>query len=303
MSYEVSILADSIHPNGSARLTTFEVTFPRFILAEVNTHRILSRNSGSSRAIPTERFIEAISNNPFIPEFNERVKGMGVGATFSPEDQEKAETYWLQARDACLASAGALMHLGVDKSRANRLLEPFMWHTAIISATHWDNFFALRTTEGAQPEFRIIAKLMQEALAANEPRGIDLYEWHLPLIEPEDYLKYANPGWENSEQRAHGFYSGDWDTLKKIAVGRLARRSSYNRTDPEPDERSIERCDILSSSGHWSPFEHVASPIYNGQDSIDEFDPDCWSGNFFGFFQYRKEFLHEDDYSKVEQYA
>jgi hypothetical protein len=178
-----------------------------------------------------------------------------------------------------------------------------MWHTAIISATHWDNFFALRTTEGAQPEFRIIAKKMQEALARSNPYPLDYYDWHLPLITPDDYLKYAVPGWESSEQRTHGFYNGDWETLKKIAVGRLARRSSYNRTDPEPDERSIERCDILSGSGHWSPFEHVATPIYNGQDDINEWDADCWSGNFFGFFQYRKEFLHEDDYSKVEQYA
>ena len=284
MSYEVSILADSIHPNGSARLTTFEVTFPRFILAEVNTHRILSRNSGSSRAIPTERFIDALIKEPFVPQFNQRVKGMGVGDAFDHEEQREAEHIWLEARDAALNAAKDLMDLGVDKSRANRLLEPFMWHTAIISATHWGNFFALRTTEGAQPEFRIIAKMMEQALSTNVPDSLWFGEWHLPLIDDHDRMNHS---WDSGEI--------DWDTLKQIAVGRLARRSSYNRTDPEPWDKSVERAKILSTSGHWSPFEHVACPLYNG-DEIHEDEAGDWSGNFFGFEQYRKEFDYEDDY-------
>lgn len=292
MSYEVAILADSIHPLGNARLTTFEVTFPRFILAEVNTHRILSRNSGSSRAIPTERFIQALTENPFVPQFNERVKGMGVGAAFNPSEQREAENIWLSAKEAAVEYATKLMEMGVDKSRANRLLEPFMWHTAIISATHWENFFALRTTEGAQPEFRIIAKQMEEVLRRSIPYSLDYGEWHLPLIESEDYAKYG-------EVTPYDGWDGDWDALKQIAVGRLARRSSYNRTDPEPDEKSIERHDILSGSGHWSPFEHVACPLLGGQYGIYEENPTDWSGNFFGFHQYRKDFANEDNYAKV----
>src|ERR1700752_2852978 len=75
--FSVKILADSI--SRANRLTTFELTFPRFILAEVNTHRMLSRNSASSRAIPTEKIIDRLIEEPFIPTFNERAKGMGVG--------------------------------------------------------------------------------------------------------------------------------------------------------------------------------------------------------------------------------
>jgi hypothetical protein len=81
--YDVKVLADSIYGLSSgqtARITTMQVTFPRFILAEINTHRAFSRNSASSRAIPTEKIIEQVVTNPFIPEtFNRRVKGMGVG--------------------------------------------------------------------------------------------------------------------------------------------------------------------------------------------------------------------------------
>src|SRR4051812_47823071 len=76
--YAAKILADSLSPEG-IRLTTFEVTFPRFILAEFNTHRMLSRNSASSRAIPTEKLLKRVIDTPFVPSFNKRVKGMGVG--------------------------------------------------------------------------------------------------------------------------------------------------------------------------------------------------------------------------------
>jgi len=40
--------------SGSNRITTFELEYPRFIHAELLTHRQFSRNSASSRAIPVE---------------------------------------------------------------------------------------------------------------------------------------------------------------------------------------------------------------------------------------------------------
>lgn len=290
--YEVHVLADSLHPNAdNARLTTLEVVFPRFILAEVNTHRALSRNSASSRAIPTEKFIDSITENPFVPQFNERVKGMGVGEAFDADRQLEAETIWRKACNDALSAANSLMKLGVDKSRANRLLEPFMWHTAIITATEWDNFFALRTHESAQPEFRIIAQMMQEAIENNRPVVLGYDEWHLPLIDDADYREY---GFDFKRD----IYSGDWDSLKDISVGRLARRSSYNRADPEPCERSIERCKALRESGHWSPFEHVARPMTADHMLIRELRQD-WSGNFFGWHQYRKDFAYEDNFAKI----
>ena len=78
MATSSRILADSIGPH-SVRLTTFEVSLPRPFLSEFNTHRMLSRNSASSRAIPTERLIERAVTRPYLPTFAGRVKGMGVG--------------------------------------------------------------------------------------------------------------------------------------------------------------------------------------------------------------------------------
>jgi thymidylate synthase ThyX len=175
------IIRDSRSPEG-VRLTTFEVEFPRFILAEVNTHRVLSRNSASSRAIPTEKIVERVLADPFVPDFNKRVKGMGVGDPLNERDAKAARKSWLLARDDAVKAAKTLMRLDVDKSRVNRLLEPFMWHTAIITATEWSNFLALRTDRGAQPEFRLLALLMQDCLEKFEPYGLQWGEWHLPYI-------------------------------------------------------------------------------------------------------------------------
>ena len=61
---QAKIVADSINIQGD-RLTTLEVVMPRYILAEFNTHRMLSRNSASSRAIPFDKMLEMVKTNPF----------------------------------------------------------------------------------------------------------------------------------------------------------------------------------------------------------------------------------------------
>ena len=61
-----TIVADSLSPQGD-RLTSVLVTFPRIILSEINTHRMLSKNTSSSRAIPFKKMVEAVQNDPFIP--------------------------------------------------------------------------------------------------------------------------------------------------------------------------------------------------------------------------------------------
>ena len=63
---KAEIIADSLSPQGH-RLTTFICVFPRIVLAEFNTHRMLSRNSASSRAIPFNKMLEMVKTNPFIP--------------------------------------------------------------------------------------------------------------------------------------------------------------------------------------------------------------------------------------------
>jgi hypothetical protein len=292
--YGAKVLADSLSPDG-VRLTTLEVTFPRFILAEVNTHRMLSRNSASSRAIPTEKQIDRVLNHPFIPEFNKRVTGMGVGEPLEPRHNRRMKSRWLQARDAAVSIA--LLMLEVDKSRANRLLEPFMWHTAIISATEWDNFFALRDHKDAQPEFQITARLMREAMEASAPRSVGYEQWHLPLVDPEEIngqaLGYTDP-WV------------DWETWSKVSASRCARVSYDTHWQEESLHKTLERYDRLVSSGHLSPLEHVARPMKTG--TIDNQFPDLYfhgpketfAGNFCGWVQLRKAIPNEDNFGRID---
>jgi hypothetical protein len=303
VSYASRVLADSISPDG-VRLTTLLVTFPRFILAEVNTHRMLSRNSASSRAIPTEKLIERVRTNPFVPEtFNKRVKGMGVGAVLESQDLSSARAEWLMASENAAAHAEALMKLDVDKSRANRLLEPFMWHTAIISATEWDNFFALRDHPAAQPEFQIVAKLMRASIEGSTPLELGYDQWHLPLITFEE--------WDNLElgrgeaQRHKDGLPSDVtphrfrehvERIKLVSAGRCARVSFDTHENWEPWDASEERAKKLMTNGHFSPFEHVARPFSGGEPHPPL---GFFVGNFRGWVQMRKEIPHEDNFALV----
>ena len=306
MSYAAEILADSISPDG-VRLTTLEVVFPRFILAEFNTHRMLSRNSNSSRAIPPERQIEKVRDNPFVPEtFNRRVKGMGVGEAI--EDQERARATWLHARDAATLAAENLLRLDCDKSRINRLLEPFLWHSAVVTGTEWDNFFALRDHPAAQPEFQIVARLMREAMDNSEPLNIRYGEWHLPLSRgfPMDD---PNP---------------DWDYWKLVSAGRLARLTSYDATSDEDPQKGIERSQGLIGSFHLSPAEHQARPFSPEEmnaaaNCASQYRDDCrdlgtpfnqsyhdsfwFVGNLKGWVQFRKEIPNEHNAALAESLA
>lgn len=277
MSYDCQVLADSISARGH-RLTTVQVRFPRFILAEVNTHRMLSRNSASSRAIPTERIIEQVEKDPFVPQtFNKRVKGMGVGDALSPDQQERAEDLWRMACTEAIETSRCLMEIdseGLDKSRVNRLLEPFMWHTAIISATEWDNFFALRDHPAAQPEFRILAQLMLIKMRTSEPFRIKENEerWHLPLVTP-------------AEIHEHEPTEPNWKYWAMVSAGRCARVSFDRAGQYEDPEDSYKRAEMLLKNGHLSPLEHPAVPLASLE----------WSGNFWGWMQLRKMTPHESN--------
>lgn len=147
------ILADSISERGD-RITTYLLTFPRIILAEFNTHRTFSRNSASSRAIPFKKMVESVETNPFIPiAWQKDHKGM-QGTEYLTDELsiQFAKSNWLTARDWAVSSAKALNNSdngyeAVTKQLCNRLLEPFMWHTVICTATDYDNFFNLRCPE------------------------------------------------------------------------------------------------------------------------------------------------------------
>lgn len=271
MTYTVGVVADSVDVHDH-RLTTLEVTFPRFILAEFNTHRMLSRNSASSRAIPVEKRIAAVKTQPFIPDvFGANQRGMQALSQIDDDKQVLARAAWMNAMRDAANRAEQLAELGVHKQLANRLLEPFLWHTCIVTATDWDNFFHLRDHADAQPEFQKIAAMMKRALADSVPNLLKRGEWHLPYITEEDLA---------DERFGH-----DWESICMISTARCAR-VSYLTHDGRRDLSADTLLGLkLMKSGHMSPFEHPAM-------CMADFER---RGNFIGWKQYRKFIPMEHD--------
>ena len=280
MSYNVSIVADSVNDAGD-RITTYELTYPRFVHAQFMTHRLFSRNASSSRAIPTKRLLAKIEYDPVMPlEWGQNQRGMQATEVLSEDDAIVAEDLWIAARDAALYYARQLDELGVHKQIVNRLVEPWMYITVLCTATEYDNWWHLRG-EDAQPEIAWVASQMKELAKASTPVYMPVGAWHLPLVEQVD--KNSPLYISHEEKQELGRETGDPWIVPKICVARCAR-VSYLTHDGERDLRKdLELFDRLATSGHWSPFEHAASACST---SIR------W-GNFFGWKQYRKYFASE----------
>jgi thymidylate synthase ThyX len=257
---EARIVADSVAPSGK-RLTTFVVTYPRFILAELNTHRMLSRNSASSRAIPISKMLKAVFWNPALPvTWGENGKGMQAKKTLSKSKQRLAKLIWVSAAVTACGFSWLLSKAGVHKQLSNRITEPFSHMTTIISATEFENLFSLRAHPDAQPEFQELAFKMMEAYLASKPKELQVGEWHLPFAD-----KYVDD-------------APDVLSLLKISAARCARVSYLSFEGDIAFEKDYKLHDTLISSGHMSPMEHQAK--VQGEPG--------WSGNFYGFTQYRK---------------
>lgn len=144
---KAEIVAHSTNQFGDELISVL-CTFPRIILAEVNTHRMLSKNTSSSRAIPFNKMVEAIENNPFIPiAWQKSHSGMqGTEYITDAIEIQGKNLMWLAGRDRAIKTAKDLHEADVTKQLANRLLEPFMWTTMLITGpkSGWDNFFNLR---------------------------------------------------------------------------------------------------------------------------------------------------------------
>jgi len=303
------IICDSISPNG-VRLTTMEVKLHRFILAELNTHRMFSRNSASSRAIPIQKRIDSVLGDPAMPLFwGKNQAGMGAAVELDEDAKHMVINQWLVARDSAVSSVQNLLNIGLHKQLTNRLLEPWLWHTAILSSTEWDNFFGQRCAINpetgqpyAQPEMYYLAMAMQKAYYESTPKFIDYIEWHLPYITEEDcdwVNKYYGIGMylpNEYEMTAH---------LKKISAGRCARVSYLTHDGKRDPLEDIKLADKLASANpmHPSPFEHQATPQIVVEDSrlgwaSPIYDPSDNSfcrpkGNFRGWIQYRHSFNNE----------
>lgn len=250
--YAAKIIADSSSPNNE-RLTTFEVVIPRSVLAELNTHKMISKNSASSRAMPVEKLIKMATETPYIPErFGVNQRGMQSEEYLEGEDAEAARVEWLQARDYAVLQSRNLLKLNVHKQFVNRLLEPFLWHTCILTGTDWSNFFNLRCHPAAHPAIRTTADLMVVAHATSRPRDIGYSEWHTPYVNTKDDASWLDP------LRGTAKF---WGLAARVSSGRCARISYLTHDGKRDHNKDLELYGKLVGPGHMSPLEHPARPL------------------------------------------
>lgn len=236
-------------------LSTLLLRYPRFLHSELLTHRAFSRNSASSRAIPTKKLIRDVQRNPAVPIYwGKNQPGMQAGeeinasvfarsnadAFWAPKTREEA---WLAACSNAVKAAQEFEAAGYHKQICNRLVEPFAHITVLVSATDWDNFLALRDHEDAEPHIRDLAREVRKALDTEPSNLLGEGEWHLPFITTE-------------EERQYNHFD-----LMALSVARCAS-TSYTTVDGfDMDiDRARRICNDLREADpmHASPFEHVA---------------------------------------------
>lgn len=265
---DAKVIADSINPNTGKRITTLAIKIPRIILSEHNTHRSLSRNFSSSRAIPAKKLRKEAWEHPFVPIYwGANKSGMSADQQLTGFNLSMAKFSWKLAGKFAVMFHKMMEIVGVHKQTCNRIIEPWMSVVGTITSTEWDNFLRLRYDRNAQPEIIVLAKKIHDAIKASEPtvpeNGI-----HLPFIDEEERKTFPI------------------DQLIKISVARCCRTSYANclgkKSQPEEDIKLYHR---LLDNGHFSPFEHIALIPNHGR-VAKELQYDL-QRNFRGWYQLR----------------
>jgi hypothetical protein len=280
LQIKAEIICDSVSTIG-VRITTMVLTYPRYIHAELMTHRVFSRNAASSRAIPVKKLIRAVADHPVIPiSWGSNKPGMQAGEDISGFKKWLANATWTGHRYFSLTCARILSNwCGVHKQHANRLLEAHSHIKVLVTSTKWANFIALRYHKDAQPEMRLLAKAISEALDMSYPIKLETGQWHLPFISSGDIAAVrgtlGNPNKGGQLPR---------DALQLISAARCARISftTFDRKRPDTyGDLELGKMLVSQTPLHASPLEHQATP------DISSNSMHLW-GNFHGWIQYRK---------------
>lgn len=299
MTVSAKIITDSIG-EFSPRLTTLELEYPRFIHAEVMTHRVFSRNASSSRAIPTKRMHRNILDNPALPaSFRMNEPGM-QGYTEAPERvREEALRLIAAHRDMSIATAEALDALGLHKQNINRYTEAHQHIKVVLTSSQWDNFDWLRIHHAADPTMCALAEAIYQARQDCTPQLLQPGEFHLSYITPDDHTRV-----EQMENKGDRTTAG---LLCRISAARCAR-VSYNNFDGKPTSiaddlalyaKLVEReTDGSTDPIHASPTEHQATPDRYLPRAMSWDRPDL-HGNLSGWVQFRK-FINNENLEGIK---
>jgi len=281
------------------RIDTLIAEYPRCIHAQLLTHRVFSKNSSSTRAIPLHKAIQQIRDNPAEYIWTAKQAGM-QGEVITDEDQllHINGRNLIALEDAIYHAESLVNKLGVHKQNAGRYLEPFQNIKIVLTSTEWENWDWLRDDAAAQGEIAELARKISEARKNAEPMVLNEGEWHVPFVERfrdvDGDLRYLTEETDyiNAEE------------AKLISMS-VCAQTSYRNSDYSLEKAIDMKSKLLDSKKvHASPSEHIATPIPeyntdsgdfasimfglpNGVTHIDRKGA-MWSGNLKGFIQFRQ---------------
>lgn len=294
---DARIVLSSVNPAGD-RLVTVLFRFPRWLHSELMTHRAFSRNAASSRAIPVHKILEMVTETPAMPEYWGGEKpGMQSGAHLDEGATGMCKHIWKHAASLTVECARDLLDRGLHKSLVNRLLEPWMPYTVLVSATSWDNFFALRAHKDAMPEFQILAYRMLDQYLKCETQQLDWGQWHIPFGDqmPEglDELTRLKVATARCARLSYLTYDGEMNVAKDLELyHRLMEAAPLHASPAEHPARAMPSMYLHSEHAHPSEFHcevNTTKKIGAANTWRLPYDPDMvHQGNFQGWTQLRK---------------
>lgn len=299
MSFEAHVIKDSISPAG-IRLLSYQLRYPRFIHAELMTHRVFSRNASSSRAIPVERMIRDLRRDPARPvHWGSNKQGMQAGEELTGLELQLAQSAWEGGMEDAIKWVETMVKAGLHKQVANRMLEPWGHINVIVTSTEWENFFTLRRNKDAQPEIKVLADLMWDAREVSTPELLVPGQWHLPYVDQNGQSDDRDAAKDQITQSGVLRIIPTEDAilmlLTRVSVARCARvsylthdgRQTTVKEDLELHDRLMGRQPL-----HASPAEHQATPDRYTRapfaGSAPKWDCSSLHGNLNGWIQYRQ---------------
>ena len=296
MTVSAKVIKDSISPGG-VRITTLELEYPRIIHSELMTHRVFSRNSASSRAIPVSKVIELVESNPAMPvHWGKNQAGMQAKEELDDLNKEAVRQLWLEAAKQAVSIAKVMADIGGHKQVVNRILEPFQHMKVVVTSTEWANWDWLRDHPDADPTIHALAKEMKRVRNESTPEELSYGEWHLPYVTSERSKVYA--------ERNYFDEHGESITLEQA---RMISASCCAQTSYRKQDGSLEKAEdifkklVESEPCHASPVEHMATPISSDWGrgvTHEDWQGQQWSANFRGWVQFRQLIPNNAKYDK-----
>lgn len=242
----MAVVVDSIEYVGEEEVFDISVSsdYHNFLANGITVHNCFSRNASSSRAVPVERTIQNILNDPWVPsDVYKNCKGMQGKDIVNEDDYDIFCEEWQDAAFKAIEVAHKMIDNGFHKQHINRILEPFTKIKVIVTATEWSNFFDLRLSPDADPEIQHLAKAIKMAMDAvsNTYTYINAHGGRtLPYVSFDEMDAID-----------------DLRILTLISAARCARVSYLNHDGSKPDIlKDLALAKRLIDSGHMTPFEH-----------------------------------------------